>query len=128
MRRSTPHRSAIINGMALTADQRHALLLADRTRDVRQITSAVALVLASNPETDLLEIETAFRDAAAMAYLVATNEGFAVVIGMTAWRGALAEAGLDAGENRAALLIGRKGLLQSALPPVPRPVGGTCRN
>jgi len=108
--RSTPHRGAIFNGMALTADQRHALLLADRTCDVRQITSAVALVLASNPEADLLEIETAFRDAAAMTYVVATNQGFEVVIGKSAWHSALAEAGLSAGENSAALLIGRAGL------------------
>ena len=43
---------------------RHAVPLADRTRDVRTITTVVAEVLAANPETAQLDIETALRAAA----------------------------------------------------------------
>ena len=40
-----------------------AVLLADRTRDVRTITTVVTEVLAANPETTPLDIETALRHA-----------------------------------------------------------------
>lgn len=43
--------------MPLTADQRHALLLADRTRDVGQITVVIERVLAANPDANLFDIE-----------------------------------------------------------------------
>ena len=55
--------------MVLTADQRHALLFADRSRDIRQIISTVDRVLATNPDITLFDVETAFRDAAAQSYV-----------------------------------------------------------
>ena len=49
--------------MPLSLQHRHAVLLADRTRDVRTITTVVTEVLAANPETTPLDIETALRAA-----------------------------------------------------------------
>jgi len=49
--------------MTLSLHHRHAVLLADRTRDVRTITTVVTEVLAANPETTPLDIETALRHA-----------------------------------------------------------------
>ena len=57
--------------MPLSLQHRRAVLLADRTRDVRTITTVVTEVLAANPETSLLDIETALRDADRQAYSVA---------------------------------------------------------
>src|SRR5258708_2336440 len=73
--------------MPLSLQHRHAVLLADRTRDVRTITTVVTEVLAANPETTPLDIETALRAAAGQAYLVAnsTTAGFEIVLGMPAW-------------------------------------------
>ena len=70
--------------MPLSLQHRHAVLLADRTRDIRTITTVVTEVLAANPETGLLDIETALRAAARQAYLVAssTAAGFQIVLGM----------------------------------------------
>ena len=53
--------------MPLSLQHRHALLLADRTRDVRTIITVVTEVLAANPETTPLDIETALRHAASQA-------------------------------------------------------------
>ena len=77
--------------MPLSLQHRHAVLLADRTRDVRTITTVVTEVLAANPETTPLDIETALRAADRQAYLVAnsTTVGFAIVLGMPAWHAAL---------------------------------------
>ena len=47
--------------MPLSLQHRHAVLLADRTRDVRTITTVVTEALAANPETTPLDIETALR-------------------------------------------------------------------
>jgi hypothetical protein len=52
---------------------RRALLAADRTRDVRTITTVVTEVLAANPESPPLDIETALRAAAGQAHLVANS-------------------------------------------------------
>ena len=49
--------------MPLSLQHRQAVLLADRTRDVRTITTVVTEVLAANPETTPLDIETALRAA-----------------------------------------------------------------
>ena len=50
--------------MPLSLQHRHALLLAERTRDISTITTVVTEeVLAANPETSLLDIETALRHA-----------------------------------------------------------------
>jgi hypothetical protein len=81
---------------------RHAVPLADRTRDVRTI--ATAEVLAANPETT----PARYRDRAPRrrreAYLVAksTPAGFEIVLGMPAWHAALADAGITVEQNWAA--------------------------
>jgi hypothetical protein len=49
--------------------------------------------LAANPETNLLDIETALRAAAGQTY-GGTTAGFQIVLGMPAWHAALADAGL----------------------------------
>jgi hypothetical protein len=89
--------------MPLTADQRHALLLADRTRDVGQITVVIVHVLAANPDANLFDIEMAFRDAACAAYVIAgPSKAFHVVIGgLSAMLAALGAAGRSAETNRA---------------------------
>ena len=56
--------------MPLSLQHRHALLLAERTRDISIITTVVTEVLAASPETSLLDIETALRQADRQAYLV----------------------------------------------------------
>ena len=91
--------------MPLSRQHRYAVLLADRTRDVRTITTVVTEVLAANPETTPLDIETALRAAAGLAYLVAnsTTAGFEIVLGMPAWHAALADAGVTVEQNWAAL-------------------------
>ena len=68
--------------MPLTADQRHALLLADRSRDAGQITVVIEHALAANPDADLFDVELAFRDAACAAYVIAgPGKTFHVVTG-----------------------------------------------
>ena len=91
--------------MPLSLQHRHAVLLADRTRDISTITTVVTEVLAANPETGLLDIETALRAAARQAYLVAssTAAGFQIVLGMPSWHAALADAGLTVEQNWVAL-------------------------
>src|SRR6185436_4808337 len=49
--------------MSLSRQHRHAVLLAERTCDISIITTVVTEVLAANPETSLLDIETALRHA-----------------------------------------------------------------
>ena len=82
--------------MPLSIQHRHAVLLADRTHNVGVITTVVTEVLAANPETTPLDIETALRAAFGQAYLVAnsTTAGFEILLGMPAWNAALAEAGM----------------------------------
>jgi len=48
--RDRPEKNAFLDRMALTADQRHALLLADRSRTIDVISAIVADVLAENPD------------------------------------------------------------------------------
>ena len=88
----------------LTADQRHQLLRADRSRDAGVIRRSIAEVLAANPETSLLEIETALRDGAAQAYLIASGAGLSIVFGFPAWRAALDKVGRSPEQNRQALI------------------------
>jgi hypothetical protein len=94
--------------MPLSDQHRHALLLADRTHDVGVVTTVVAAVLTANPDTNLLEIEQAFRDGAAGAYLVASSDGFEFVLGMMAMLRAVGKAGVTPAENRAALATPRR--------------------
>ena len=88
--------------MALSVQHRHAVLLADRTGDVGTITTVVTEVLAANPETTPLDIETAFRDAGAQSYLIA-GDRLSIVLGMPAMLAAVGATGMTATENRAAL-------------------------
>jgi hypothetical protein len=71
--------------------------------DVGVITTVVAEVLMASPGTNLLEIEQAFRDSASAAYLVATTEGFVVVLSAMAMLVAVSKAGMTVEQNRAAL-------------------------
>ena len=91
--------------MPLSLQHRHAVLLANRTRNVRTITTVVTEVLSANPETTPLDIETALRAAAGQAYLVAnsTTAGFEIVLGIQARDAALANAGVTVEQNWAAL-------------------------
>jgi hypothetical protein len=93
--------------MPLSIQHRHAVLLADRTHEAGVVSTVVAEVLAANPETNLLEIEQVFRDGAAAVYLVATSDGFEVVLGMMAMLAAVGKAGVTPAENRAALAAAR---------------------
>jgi len=65
----------------LTPHQRRDLLRIEQSRDAAAITTAINQVLADNPDVDLLEIEMMLRAAASTAFLVATAEGFEVVVG-----------------------------------------------
>jgi len=88
----------------LRPDQRHALLLADRTLDLDEVHEAVSYVLSVNPNATLMDCEMAFRDAAAHSYLISTGDGFRVVIGMFAWRVALGKERISAEQNHGRLL------------------------
>jgi hypothetical protein len=89
--------------MPLDPKQCHKLLMADRTGDVVWIAAAIERLLASDPDIDLFEIEAAFREAAVHSYLIATAEGFEVVVGVQAMLDAVAAAGTTPEENRVAL-------------------------
>jgi hypothetical protein len=68
-------------------------------------------VLAANPETTPLDIETALRTAFGQAYLVANSAtaSFQIVLGMPAWEAALTDAGVTVEQNWAALKKAGKG-------------------
>jgi hypothetical protein len=95
----------IFTAMPLALAQVHRLLVADRARDAGVIRRAIAEVLAANPETSLLEIETALRDGAAQAYLIASGAGLSIVFGFPAWRAALVAGGMTPAANRAMLTV-----------------------
>ena len=88
--------------MPLSLTQHHKLLIAERTRDIATITEAISAVLAANPDTNLLDVEEAFRDAGSPVYLIAKPE-LTIVIGMPAWRSALDRVGMSPEANRQAL-------------------------
>lgn len=81
--------AAIVETMPLTPHQRRDLLRVERSRDAAAITAAIEAVLRDNPDADVLEIEMTFRAAAGTAFLVATAEGFEVVVDMKNWVAAL---------------------------------------
>jgi hypothetical protein len=95
--------SAIVATMPLTARQRRDLLRIERSRDAAAISAAINQVLAGNPTADLLDIEMAFRAAACASYLVATDTGFRIVIGVQAWVTELDRLGRTPDQNRQAL-------------------------
>ena len=57
--------------MPLTPNQRHKLLMADRTHDAGWIAAVIEDLLEANPTVTLLEIEQELRDAGAQTYLIA---------------------------------------------------------
>jgi hypothetical protein len=89
--------------MPLTPHERRDLLHIERSRDAETITTAIEAVWRDNPTVDLLEIEQTFRAAAGTAYLVATAEGFTVIIGMKNWVAELDRLGRTPEQNRDAL-------------------------
>jgi phage baseplate assembly protein gpV len=91
--------------MPMTAEQRHALLTVERTRDAEQIAAAIAKMLEAAPGTTMLDAELAFRDGGAFTYLVAAgdNGGVKICIGIAEAIAALDAADLSPNENRAAL-------------------------
>jgi hypothetical protein len=82
--------------MPLTVRQRLDLLRIERSRDTAAITAAI------NQVPDLLDIEMAFRAAACASYLVATTEGFEVIVGVQAWIAELDRLGRMPEQNRPA--------------------------
>jgi hypothetical protein len=89
--------------MPLTVRQRRDLLRFERSRDAAAITAAINQALAGNPTADLLDIEMAFPAAACGSYLVATTEGFKVIVGVQAWIAELDRLGRMPEQNRQAL-------------------------
>ena len=59
-------------------------------------------MLAANPDTDLFDVEIAFRDGGAHSYLI-TGETLSIVFGMQAMLAAVTAAGMTVKQNRAAL-------------------------
>jgi hypothetical protein len=100
---------AILAAM-LDPKQRHTLLKADRTRDVTWIRATIEHLMAADPDLTLAEVEDVLRAAAGTAYLVGSAERFEVVIGFTAWHGALASVGVTAEQNRLALATGSRAM------------------
>ena len=98
--------------MPLSRQHRHAVLLAERTRDISTIIAVVTEVLAANPETSLLDIETALRQADRQAYLVpniaealATNPETSLLDIETALRAAASQTYLVANSTKAGYQI-----------------------
>src|SRR5205807_9838857 len=81
----------------------HALVCEIRTNEVGVSTTVVSEVLVASPGTNLSEIEQVFRDSNSAAYLVATTEGFVVVLSALAMLVAVSKAGMTVEQNRAAL-------------------------
>jgi hypothetical protein len=96
---------AIVAAM-LTPHQRRDLLRIEQSRDAAAITAAINQVLTDNPDTDLLEIEMTLRAAASTAFVIATAEGFVVVVGMKNWVAALDAFGRTPEVNRQLLAAG----------------------
>ena len=89
--------------MPLDPKQLHKLLMADRTGDAGWITAVIEKLLTADPTVTLDEIEDVLRAAAGTAYLIATTDGFEVVIGMPEWRRALGRLKMTPEQNRQAL-------------------------
>ena len=86
--------------MPLTAQQSRVLLQIQQSQDANAIAPAIRAVLAQNPDTNLLEIDQMLRAAASTAYLVATPDGFMVVVDMKNWIAELARLGRSPEQNR----------------------------
>ncbi len=89
--------------MTLTPNQRRDLLRIEQGRDPAAIAAAITAVRRDNPDADLLEIEQMLRAAASSAFVIATDDGFRIVIGMQAWVAELNALGRSPEGNRALL-------------------------
>lgn len=94
----------------ITAKQRHALLVADRTRNAEVIRGVIDTVREENPACTLLDCEMCFRDAAAQTYLVMGEEGkLHIVFGVQAWLDLLVTMDNTKTANNARLLQSNNG-------------------
>ena len=89
--------------VTLTPNQRRDLLRIEQGRDPAAIAAAITAVRRDNPDADLLEIEQMLRAAASSAFVIATDDGFRIVIGMQAWVAELNALGRSPEGNRALL-------------------------
>jgi hypothetical protein len=90
--------------MAVTAEHRRMLEVADRTKDVDVIAGIVHSIMIEAPDLTLLDIETALRDAGAQSYLIAGDKP-EIVLGMPAMLATLAAIGVTPEQNRSRLSL-----------------------
>ena len=83
--------------------QRRDLLRIEQSRDAVAIADAIRTALHDNPDANLIEVEQMLRAAASTAYLVATPDGFMVVVDMKNWMIELARLCRTPEQNRAML-------------------------
>ena len=83
--------------------QRRDLLRIEQSRDAVAIADAIRTALHDNPDANLIEVEQMLRAAASTAYLVATANGFTVIVGMKTWVAELDRLGRTPEQNRQAL-------------------------
>ena len=83
--------------------QRRDLLHIEQSRDAVAIADAIRTALHDNPDANLIEVEQMLRAAASTAYLVATANGFTVIVGMKNWVAELDRLGRTPEQNRQAL-------------------------
>ncbi len=83
--------------------QRRDLLRIEQSRDAVAIADAIRTALHDNPDANLIEVEQMLRAAASTAYLVATANGFTVIVGMKNWVAELDRLGRTPEQNRQAL-------------------------
>ena len=87
----------------LTAHQRRDLLRIEQSRDAVAIADAISAVLAEIPTPTCSKSIMMLRAAASTAYLVATAEGFTVIVGMRNWVAELDRLGRTPEQNRTLL-------------------------
>jgi hypothetical protein len=66
--------------MNLNAKLRHALLMAERSRDPIVITAAIKVVMDKAPGATLLDVDMTFRDAGAPTHLIAGRKPGEIVL------------------------------------------------
>lgn len=89
--------------MPLSLEQRRDLLRAERSRDAATIRAELQRILRDNRTVTLLDCEMALRDAAAKTFLVAAKDRIEIWFSLADAQAALARAGIDRGQNWAAL-------------------------
>jgi len=66
--------------MILNAELRHALLMAERSRDPIVITAAIKVVMDKAPGATLLDVDMTFRDAGAPTHLIAGRKPGEIIL------------------------------------------------